>query len=342
MESDSLTSVEYSSTVSCHVAGMTIKLLSVHQLTGSLQRCFSTSDKKAVLHKCLLKNRAVVKVEGSEASEFLQGLVTNDVKHLDEQNLKLPSIFCMFLNTQGRVLFDTFIMKKDPSTYLIDCDHQLSEKLVKHLKIFKVKRKIDISVSPCSIGAIFDSDEPLEKIPEEFKDNDHYKDTRLKNLGFRVISSSLENFVQSDDSYRKLRYQLGICEGLDEVQSGKVTPLEFNLDYMHGVSFHKGCYLGQELTARTHHTGVIRKRVVPLSLSSHLESINSNEDVLDENGKKVGKVIGHLGSSAIGLLRLEQCEAAQQLFVCGVEAKYQIPQWWPAKAPKTPQNKIHN
>ena len=64
-----------------------------------------------------------------------------------------------------------------------------------------------------------------------------------------------------------MRYKLGVCEGSEEIPTAKATPLEFNLEYMHGVSFHKGCYLGQELTARTHHTGVIRKRIMPVKLS---------------------------------------------------------------------------
>ena len=80
--------------------------------------------------------------------------------------------------------------------------------------------------------------------------------------------------VISFSEYKLLRYRLGVCEGSQEIPFDKVTPLEHNVEYMHGVSFHKGCYLGQELTARTHHTGVIRKRIMPLEFSQEFLNLN--------------------------------------------------------------------
>ena len=138
-----------------------------------------------------------------------------------------------------------------------------------------------------------------------------------------------------------------MAEGSYEIPFGKATPLEYNLAYMHGVSFHKGCYLGQELTARTHHTGVIRKRILPMEFSRTTPySIHDLDEVMkliirDENEKDVGRVRGMQGYNelAIGLCRVDDCLKAQKLTVGKIEVKVSVPDWWPKTAPKTPQNK---
>ena len=89
--------------------------------------------------------------------------MTNDITHLDTGQSKskcLPSMYCMFLNTQGRIIFDTFIIKKADGDYLIDCDNEAKEKLAKHLKMYKVRRKISIKVIENeTVGVLFDDDQ---------------------------------------------------------------------------------------------------------------------------------------------------------------------------------------
>ena len=110
--------------------------------------------------------------------------------------------------------------------------------------------------------------------------------------------------------------------------------LQLLTDYLHGVSFHKGCYLGQELTARTHHTGVIRKRIVPLSLSDEApQSLTDNLEevnVVTEAGKKVGKIKRIQGRVGLGLLRLKETFEAEKLTVDGITVKALKPGWWPS------------
>ena len=89
---------------------------------------------------------------------------------------------------------------------------------------------------------------------------------------FLSICTYLHTYTFFFSDFKLHRYRLGICEGSQEIPFAKVTPLEHNVEFMHGVSFHKGCYLGQELTARTHHTGVIRKRIMPLEFSQEFSS----------------------------------------------------------------------
>lgn len=247
---------------------------------------------------------------------------------------------------------------------MIDCDNEAKEKLVKHLKMYKVRRKIVIKVIENeTVGVLFDDQKQViscdDFCGDEINDDDFFfKDSRCPLMGFRVIgaqslcgdkkATTTDN--TSVENYIKHRYELGICEGIGEIPYGKCTPLEYNGEYMHGVSFHKGCYIGQELTARTHHTGVIRKRIMPIELSSEIiknidddndTAVNEMTDIRNEKGKKVGKVCATLKTSGLALLRIEDCLKSENLTVdkTSVAVNFQIPIWWPESAPKTPQHR---
>ena len=101
---------------------------------------------------------------------------------------------------------------------------------------------------------------------------------------------------------------------------------------MHGVSFHKGCYIGQELTARTHHTGVVRKRLMPLEFDQPLKT--QTEEILDSEGKSAGKVRNIVGNVGLGLLKIDQVLSSPSLTVDGVTSKTWKPSWWPIEAKK--------
>merc|ERR1719244_1227905 len=142
------------------------------------------------------------------------------------------------------------------------------------------------------------------------------RDPRLKDLGWRLISG--KGFDVSEAlgggaisrpliEYREQRYKLGVAEGINDLEPGKTFPLESNLVFLNGISFSKGCYLGQELTARTHHTGVIRKRIMPLIVDNPENlSIETELNLENETTKKsVGKFKGCVNNYGIGLMRIE-------------------------------------
>ncbi|XP_015109226.1 uncharacterized protein LOC107036031 [Diachasma alloeum] len=136
-------------------------------------------------------------------------------------------------------------------------------------------------------------------------------------------------------SYKEFRYRLGIGEGVEDLPPGKPLPLEVNCDYLHGVSFHKGCYIGQELTARTHHTGVVRKRLMPLVFDDVPGGrLEVDESVLGEGGKAVGKLKGVEGRFGLGLMRIAEALAGGGLRVGGTGVKVVKPCWWPVDSPK--------
>lgn len=287
-----------------------------------------------------LKNRAIVKVSGVDAGPFLQGLMTNDIKHLDEENS--GNMYCMFLNTQGRILYDAIIYPhKQSGSYLVECDSGCSENLAKHLSMFKVRRKVTVGVDESLRPWVF-FDQPPEDLSRQAITS---TDPRVKELGWRVLIDSSKNpsqlvnnlHVEKTDRYTELRYQLGVGEGLQDMVPGTSFPLECNCDYLHGVSFHKGCYLGQELTARTYHTGVIRKRLMPVVFKNPVtDSTKSDDKVSDENGNRVGKLRGLIQGSVYGLalLRIQQALCSSQLTIDSSPITTHRPTWWPIEAPK--------
>lgn len=174
-----------------------------------------------------------------------------------------------------------------------------------------------------------------------------FKDPRLDCLGFRGIfpSDSTPPLVEADketaeENYLLWRLENGVAEGSTEMPKGEAIPLEYNLAGLNAISFDKGCYVGQELIARTHHRGVIRKRLLPLRFidddGKEIEQrVATGSVVVDSAGKKIGTVTTALGCRGLGLLRLEDAfRGSGALAVEGNEdVKVQAirPKWWPGE-----------
>uniref|UniRef100_A0A0B7A4T8 CAF17 C-terminal domain-containing protein n=1 Tax=Arion vulgaris TaxID=1028688 RepID=A0A0B7A4T8_9EUPU len=296
---------------------------------------------------CRLKSRGVIQMSGDDTPAFLQGLVTNNILALTE---KFPSIqFCMMLNVQGRVLYDLFVYnitkaETDPMTCLIDVDDSAVNDLLKIFKKYKLRKKIDISnVSDrYKIWTEFDigGQVALGKYNTSAASANifQFHDPRVPVFANRIVTDQdhldKTHAVQAtEEDYRIHRYKWGIPEGTKDLPSGKCLPLESNLDYMNGVDFQKGCYIGQELTARTFHTGVIRKRLLPIELDSPSATIEPETVITtQEKGKNAGKFRSSEGSNGLCLLRLQH--ASDNLEVLSqdgqkIPVKAHLPKWWP-------------
>ncbi|WJX90359.1 hypothetical protein P8452_72265 [Trifolium repens] len=174
-----------------------------------------------------------------------------------------------------------------------------------------------------------------------------FKDPRLACLGFRGIfpSNIIPPLIEADketdeQNYLMWRIEKGVAEGSTEIPKGEAMPLEYNLVGLNAISFDKGCYVGQELVARTHHRGVIRKRLVPLRFQD-----NDGKEVIDKvipgsevvntgSGKKAGLVTTALGYRGLGLLRMEEAfKGSTALSIQGEEDVKVVaskPDWWPS------------
>ncbi|EGC36751.1 hypothetical protein DICPUDRAFT_54438 [Dictyostelium purpureum] len=280
------------------------------------------------LKKCVvpLKSRSLIKVVGSDALKHLQGLTTNNLNRLKDSQSSNSSIYNGFLQSNGRLLFDSIIsLDKEHSikqkaefvisngngngngngvvdSFIIDIDNAVLNDAVAHLKQYKLRNKIDIIdvTDQYRVYSILDktyktvrNDELLSILEDE--GCSVMSDPRHQIMGVRLLvpsnkSSSIENHLakyetMDEEIYHLFRLSQGIPEGRNEYQWGSVIPLEYNFDLLNGVDFHKGCYLGQELTSRTQFTGLIRKRVFPVVMKvDNVESPSvMDEAIVDPN-----------------------------------------------------------
>ena len=198
--------------------------------------------------------RAIVRVspqDGAEdVGEFLQSLVTNDVQGT------LP-VWAGLLTPQGKALFD-FIVWPSGRDLLLDCEADAADALVKRLSIYRLRRRIAIT-----------RDEGLAVHWRPHEGDGAASDPRLHALGERWVAPAADEDESADEQWRAHRLALGVTEGRAELGSDATLWLECNAAELHGVSFAKGCYVGQENTARMNWRQKINRRlmVVPLAQS---------------------------------------------------------------------------
>lgn len=199
-----------------------------------------------------LTNRAMIRIapldEKEDVREFLQGLVTNDVSG------ELP-VYAALLTAQGKHMFDFLVWDGGDGALLLDCESVLADELVKRLSLYRLRRKIDIAVDP-ALGVFWSID------------GEGVADPRLPELGKRRIGEISDDDDSGKQAWLQHRLSLGIPEGRDEL--GDILWLETNAVELNGVSFDKGCYIGQENTARMNWRQKVNRRlvVVPIDQSN--------------------------------------------------------------------------
>lgn len=187
--------------------------------------------------------------ETEDVTEFLQGLVTSDVTG------PLP-VWTALLTPQGKVLFDFFVWPSGQEL-LLDCEAEAAEALVKRLSMYRLRRKIDVRI-----------DDRLAVHWRGHSGDGAAPDPRLDALGERWIAPVEDTDEPADDEYREHRLKLGVPEGRAELGDGETLWLECNAAELNGVSFTKGCYVGQENTARMNWRQKINRRLVVVPLAS--------------------------------------------------------------------------
>ncbi|KAF2126474.1 Aminomethyltransferase folate-binding domain-containing protein [Dothidotthia symphoricarpi CBS 119687] len=303
------------------------------------QRTYSSATRPTNSGTTPLPQRRLLSLSGPDAAKFLQGLITNNV---DPQHPSPTPFYSAFLDARGRVLWDVFIWvypelvaEKGAWACYIEVDAEEAASLKKHLKRHKLRSKINIEdAEGLMVWAAWG--DMCEKMDNEGVVVSMH-DPRGPGLWRGLVKDNMttlgERDVVDEVQYRIKRYQLGIPEGPLEIPRETALPMEHNIDLSSGIDFKKGCYVGQELTIRTKHTGVVRKRVLPVTLytmSSTTEtSISPEQDVdlsfnadfpelppgadikpLDsagqpKKGRACGKFIAGVGNVGLALCRLE-------------------------------------
>ena len=248
----------------------------------------------------ILEKRGVILVSGEDAKDFLQNIITNDINKVSYKN----SIFAALLTPQGKYLNEFFIIHSNKG-YLLDCSENSTGELIKDLSKYKLRSKVQIEdlSSEFVIGII--KNLRFQELQKELKSNENtitYRDTpifldpRNKELGARIISN-LEKFyltikklnlnIIDSKEYYSLAHKLGVPEkGLLNLK-GQLFGLEANFELLQAIDFKKGCYVGQENTARMKLKNKLRRRLLPISSS---EKLNIGDEITFNN-VKIGKIL---------------------------------------------------
>jgi tRNA-modifying protein YgfZ len=190
-----------------------------------------------------LADRSLIRLSGEDVRSFLQGLVTHDVRELVEGH----PVWTALLSPQGKVLFD-FILWAEGDDVLVDCEAARAEALAKRLTLYRLRRAITIQA------------EPTRFVHWSPAGLDQPADPRLAALGHRWLAD--QSAADASATWRAHRLSLGVTEGVGELGDGETLWLECNARELNGVSFAKGCYVGQENTARMHHRSKVNRRLV--------------------------------------------------------------------------------
>ncbi len=244
------------------------------------------------LHAARLLSRAVLAVSGPEAKSFLNGLITNDIERLSPSE----PLYAGLLSPQGKLLVDFLLFERDGAV-LIDVDSGQAASLAQRLVLYKLRAKVVIETRPdWAVAALWGAAEATGIL-----------DPRHPGLGARIIGPNAEverrlNGEGHEDAFTRHRLALGIGEG-PEIGDERTYPLEANFEPLHGVDFKKGCYVGQELTARMKHRGGLRKRVLPFRFDGAPPPAEAS---ISGDGKEIGTVLVACDGRGLALVRLDR------------------------------------
>jgi tRNA-modifying protein YgfZ len=235
----------------------------------------------------VLVTRAVLSLSGEEATAFLQGLVTQDVTGADP-------VFTALLTPQGKILFD-FILAPVAGGYLIDCDATAAPALLKRLSMYKLRAKVTLAAET-GLGVFLGARDGARA---------SYADPRLSTLPVRTIAE-VRSEPAADDAYDALRLAAGVPEFGRDFQGEEVFLLDVNYDALAGVSYRKGCFVGQEVTSRMKRKGDVRKR----TLIARGASLAAGAPIMAGEGA-IGEVLSVRGDQGLALIRLDRLAEAR-------------------------------
>ena len=268
----------------------------------------------------IAEQRGLVAISGDDRAAFLQGLVSNDVSRVSAER----TIYAVLLTPQGRFLHDFFIAAIGDTLYL-DCEAQRRDDLRRRLSIYRLRSKAILADATVefAVALLYGAD-----LRERLGLNDEpgaakpweggvvYIDPRLPALGARTILPRVQaaeilaragvapgNAVD----YDRLRLSLGVPDGSRDLPVEKAILLENGFDELNGIDWQKGCYMGQELTARTRYRGLVRKRLLPVEIDGPLPAPGTPVMAGD---KEAGEMRSGIDGLGLALLRLEHLDAA--------------------------------
>ena len=269
----------------------------------------------------ILADRGVVEISGEEARSFLQGMISNDIDKLTPGQ----AIYAAFLTPQGKYLFDFFIVEQD-GVLLFDVEAARRDELIKRFTLYRLRAKVAFAdrTGDLCVAALWGNDaavavglDPAPGTAEVLADGRMYMDPRLAAAGARAILpgatlaatlDALGATLAPPGEYDLHRLALGLPDGSRDLIVEKSLLLESGFDELHGVDFEKGCYVGQELTARTKFRGLVRKRLLRVDVEG---STPEPGTPVMAGGVALGEMRSARDGIGLALLRLDRLASAR-------------------------------
>jgi folate-binding protein YgfZ len=273
-----------------------------------------------------LKNRSVIQISGADSQKFMQGLISNDINKISEEN----AIYALMLTPQGKFLYDFFICQR-AGVLLIDCNKEKLPEIIKKLSMYKLRSGVKIEdVSQFYEVISILGDKVFEIISQNAGQAKQsgggvlYIDPRSTKIYGRAIidinnySQFLEGLDFTQDSfneYEVIRINACIPEGNVDLLPDKSFPHDFAMDSLNAIDYKKGCYVGQEVTARVHYKGTGRKKLFVVESVSECSLPEFNSDITSKD-EKIGVLLSSINNIGLASLLIEAVE--KNNFDCNV------------------------
>lgn len=264
----------------------------------------------------ILEDRGIITVSGIDSRSFLQGLISNDTDLISPE----LAIHAAFLTPQGKYLHD-FIIYQQGTELLIDCDGARLADLLKRLTMYKLRADVTLAdrTADYTVAALIGG--PFGE--SALQNLNAIADPRHSAMGYRaVLDQKTAEAILSDnglkrcsrEDYERIRLTLGVPDGQRDLIIDKSILLESGFDELNGISWKKGCYIGQELTARTKHRGLIKKRLVPVTFDGPPPPFGTT---IQCNDKEAGEMRSSIDGLGLALMRLEYITEGTAELVAG-------------------------
>lgn len=270
-----------------------------------------------------LPDRAIIAVAGADRVPFMQGLVSNDVTAVAPDR----AIWAALLTAQGKYLHD-FIIFTDGDRLLLDVEAARRDDLIRRLRLYRLRSKVDLLdlSETYRVHALLDADAAAAGTVTRDGEGWHIVDPRHAGLGMRLVLPAETDMVASGhfNDWDRRRLTLCIPDGTRDLMVEKSILLDNGFDELHGVSWDKGCYVGQELTARTKYRGLVKKRLLPVNLSGAVPAAGTP---VMAGTVEAGEIRSGNGTQALALLRLDLLKAGKELTCDGLSVTPIPPDW---------------
>lgn len=267
----------------------------------------------------LLPHRALVVVRGEDRVSFLQGLVSNDMAKVQAGG----AVWAAFLTPQGKFLHEFFAVPHRDAV-LLECEGARRDDLITRLSRYRLRAKASLAADDAlTVGVAWGEGASAAM---ETSDTPGYvkahgggvlaSDPRLKGAGvrFALTSEQISGLAKrgltaaTPEAYDTYRISLGLPDGCRDMEIDKALLLENGFEELHGVDFQKGCYIGQELTARTHYRALIKKRLVPVIAEGPAPAPGTQ--LTTDDGLEAGEMKSAVGNTGLALVRLDKMSGA--------------------------------